>query len=255
MGAGEAATGIADLTVTAMMADGLDEATARRRCWLFDSKGLVVKSRTDLASHKQPYAHEFDAIRDFVTAIDALKPTCIIGVAAVGGTFNEAVVRKMTQLNERPMIFALSNPTSQSECTAEQAYRWSDGRALFACGSPFDPVTLGGRTFVPRQGNNSYIFPGVGLGAIASRSARVTDEMFMAAAKSLAEQVTQADLDQGSLYPPLKSVRDVSAHIAAAVADVAFRQGHAGVARPADLLAYVKAQMYAPDYEQYIIGA
>ncbi len=254
LGAGEAATGIADLTSSAMRAEGLDEAAARKRCWLVDSKGLVVASRKDLGEHKLPYAHDHAPVKDFLSAIEALKPTVIIGVAAVGGTFNEAVVRKMAELNKRPMIFALSNPTSQSECTAEQAYRWSDGRALFACGSPFDPVTLAGRTYVPRQGNNSYIFPGVGLGAIVTRTTRITDEMFMAAARALAQQVTQQDLDQGSLYPPLKNVRDVSAHIAVAVADVAFQQGYARITRPADLLGFVRAQMYEPRYEQYTIG-
>ena len=154
----------------------------------------------------------------------------------------------------KPIVFALSNPTSKSECTATQAYRWSDGRALFACGSPFDPVTLDGRSHVPRQGNNSYIFPGVGLGVIASGASRVTDEMFMAAAHALAEQVTEDDLRQGSLYPPLKNVRSVSAHIAAAVAAAAFRRGLARGAQPADLLGFVKSQMYEPCYATYVAG-
>ena len=154
----------------------------------------------------------------------------------------------MAALNRRPIVFALSNPTSKAECTAEQAYRWSEGRAIFACGSPFDPVTVGGRRFVPRQGNNSYIFPGVGLGVIAVRATRVTDAMFMAAARTLAAQVTQDDLDQGSIYPPLKNIREVSAHIAAAVADVAYREGLTRLPRPADLLAFMKAQMYEPRY-------
>jgi malate dehydrogenase (oxaloacetate-decarboxylating)(NADP+) len=158
----------------------------------------------------------------------------------------------MTRINPRPIVFALSNPTSKAECTAEQAYQWSGGRALFACGSPFDPVTLDGKTHVPRQGNNSYIFPGVGLAAVAVRTTRVTDEMFMAAARTLAEQVTEADLAQGSLYPPLAHVRDVSAHIAAAVANVAYEQGFATVPRPADLLAYVRSQMYDPVYMSYV---
>jgi malate dehydrogenase (oxaloacetate-decarboxylating)(NADP+) len=157
----------------------------------------------------------------------------------------------MGALNRRPIVFALSNPTSKSECTAEQAYAWSEGRALFACGSPFDPVAIDGRTLVPRQGNNSYIFPGVGLGAIAVRARRITDEMFLAAARALAAQVTAQDLAQGSLYPPLAQVRDVSLQLAAAVADVAFRQGHAGIERPTDLLAHVRSCMYEPLYPRY----
>jgi len=251
LGAGEAATGIADLTVQAMVAEGLDEAAARQRCWLFDSKGLVVRSRTDLAEHKVPYAHAHAAEGEFLAAIHALKPTALIGVSGKGATFTQSVVRAMTEYNARPMVFALSNPTSQSECTAEQAYAWSHGRALFACGSPFDPVTIGGHTFVPRQGNNSYIFPGVGLGVIATRAAHVTDAMFMAAAYGLAAQVQQADLDQGSLYPPLRQVREVSAHIAAAVGEVAYAQGLACVPRPADLFGFMKSQMYEPSYADY----
>jgi malate dehydrogenase (oxaloacetate-decarboxylating)(NADP+) len=255
LGAGEAATGIADLTVAAMVAGGAPEAEARERCWLVDSKGLVVKSRTDLGAHKQPYAHEHPPVVDFPSAVRKLAPTAIIGVAAVGGTFTQEVVEEMARINKRPIVFALSNPTSQSECTAEQAYRWSGGRALFACGSPFDPVTIDGATHVPRQGNNSYIFPGVGLAAVAVRATRITDEMFMAAARTLALQVTEADLRQGSLYPPLAHVRDVSAHIAAAVASVAYEQGFAKAAKPADLLAYVRSQMYEPRYAQYVADA
>jgi malate dehydrogenase (oxaloacetate-decarboxylating)(NADP+) len=177
-----------------------------------------------------------------------LRPTAIIGVAAVGAAFTREVVAAMAAFNERPIIFALSNPTSKSECTAQQAYEWTDGRALFASGSPFAPVRLGEAQYVSRQGNNSYIFPGVGMGAIVSRTRRVTDEMFLVAARTLAEQVTAEDLAQGSLYPPLPSIRAVSAHIAAAVADVAFTRGIAGASRPADLLAHVKAAMYEPDY-------
>ena len=250
-GAGEAATGIADLAVEAMVASGMSQARARQRCWLVDSKGLVVKGRADLAAHKQPYAHDHQPASSLLEAVNALRPTAIIGVAAVGGAFTEEVVRAMAAQNERPIVFALSNPTSKSECTAAQAYRWSEGRALFACGSPFDPVTLGDKTFVPRQGNNSYIFPGVGLGVIASGANRVTDEMFMAAAHTLAAAVSEDDLQQGSLYPPLKSIREVSAHIAAAVAEVAYRKKLAQGAKPADLLAFVKAQMYEPRYATY----
>jgi len=247
-GAGEAATGIADLVVAAMVAEGLDEGAARMRCWLFDSKGLVVGSRTDLAEHKRPYAHDHAGVATLLEAVNSVKPTAILGAAAVGGAFTKQVVEAMSAINPRPIVFALSNPTSKSECTAEQAYQWSGGRALFACGSPFDPVELGGQRFVPRQVNNSYIFPGMGLAAIATGATRVTQPMFMVAARTLAEQVTQADLEQGSLFPPLKNIREVSARIAAAVAAVAFREKLARVPEPADLLAFVKSQMYEPGY-------
>src|SRR3954464_1416423 len=214
LGAGEAATGIADLVVSAMMTEGATEAEALRRNWLVDSRGLVVGGRDGLSGHKLRYAHQDQApIADFLTAIRTLKPTAIIGVAAVGGAFTPEVLKAMAELNEQPIVFALSNPTSKAECSAEDAYRYTDGRALFACGSPYDPVKLNGRTFVPRQGNNSYIFPGVGLGVIASGARLVTDEMFMAAAHTLANCVTGADLEQGSLYPALPRIREVSAHI------------------------------------------
>ena len=252
LGAGEAATGIADLTVAAMIAEGLPALEARRRCWLFDSKGLVVSSRRDLAAHKEPYAHDHAAEEHFLLAVRAIRPTAIIGVAAVGGMFTEPVIGEMTSLNERPIIFALSNPTSRSECTAEQAYRWSRGRALFASGSPFAPVTIHGRTFAPRQGNNSYIFPGVGLGVIASGATRITDAMFLAAATELASCVTGEDRQHGSLYPPLSQVRAVSARIAAAVAGVAYTEGLATTPRPDNLLAFVTGHMYEPNYPSYV---
>jgi malate dehydrogenase (oxaloacetate-decarboxylating)(NADP+) len=251
LGAGEAATGISDLLVAAMQADGLSEAQARGRCWLVDSKGLVVASRTDLAAHKKPYAHEHAPVGDFIGAVKALKPTAIIGVSATPNAFTQEVVGAMTRLNERPIVFALSNPTSRAECTAEQAYEWSGGKALFASGSPFDPVDFNGRRYVPRQGNNSYIFPGVGLGTVAVAASRVTDEMFMEAARTLASTVSQSDLDQGSLYPPLRNIREVSLLIATSVAEVAFQRGLAGIDRAGDLTALIRAQMYQPEYIGY----
>ena len=248
LGAGEAATGIADLIVSAMMAEGLSEADAVQRNWLVDSKGLVVKGRPGLSGHKLRYAHDQEPISAFLTAINTLKPTAIIGVAAVGGAFTPEVLQTMAKLNDRPIIFALSNPTSKAECSAEQAYSQTQGRALFACGSPYEPVQLDGQTFVPRQGNNSYIFPGVGLGVIASGARLVTDEMFMAAAHTLAHSVTEADIAQGSLYPALPRIREVSAQIAAAVADVAYQRGLANGPPPNDLIGFVQSQMYDPHY-------
>jgi len=252
LGAGEAATGISDLLAAAMVADGLTPAQARGRCWMVDSKGLVVAGRGDLAEHKKAYAHEHEPVRDFIGAVRALRPTAIIGVGATPGLFTREVIEEMTRVNERPIVFALSNPTSKSECTAAQAYEWSDGKALFASGSPFDAVEWGGRRFVPRQGNNSYIFPGVGLGVVSVRSVRVTEEMFMAAARTLAECTGEEDLAQGSLYPPLNRVREVSARIATAVAEVAYRDGFAEVERPADLLEFMRGQMYDPRYVSFV---
>ena len=250
-GAGEAATGICDLVVSAMVSQGLTEANARRRCWLVDTQGLVVKSRTKLAEHKLPYAHDHPFVPDFLSAIQTLKPTAIIGVAAVGGTFTRKVLETMARVNERPIVFALSNPTSKAECTAEEAYRWTGGRAIFACGSPFDPVTIDGKTYVPRQGNNSYVFPGVGLGAIASGARHITDEMFSSAAHALARQVTEADLAQGSIYPALTRIREVSAHIATAVAEVAYKRKLASTRKPLDVLGHVTSQMYDPHYRDF----
>jgi malate dehydrogenase (oxaloacetate-decarboxylating)(NADP+) len=252
LGAGEAATGICDLVVSALVEQGLSRDDARRRCWLVDSRGLVVKSRADLAAHKLDYAHDHPYVPDFLSAVETLEPTAIIGVAAVAKAFTQPVLEAMTRFNERPIVFALSNPTSKAECTAEEAYRWTGGRAIFACGSPFDPVTLDGQTFVPRQGNNSYIFPGVGLGTIACGARRVTDEMFSAAARALAHQVTETDIAQGSLYPALSRIREVSAHIATAVAKVAYDRGLASKPKPADLFAYISAQMYDPHYSSYV---
>jgi malate dehydrogenase (oxaloacetate-decarboxylating)(NADP+) len=249
LGAGEAATGISDLLVSAMVEEGLGEAEARARCWMTDSRGLVVAGRSDLAEHKKPYAHPHEPVGDFLGAVRALQPTAIIGVGAVAGTFTEPVVREMARLNERPIVFALSNPTSKAECTAQQAYEWSDGRALYASGSPFDAVTLAdGRRFVPRQGNNSYIFPGVGLAVVVVGSRRVTDAMFLTAARTLSSCTTEADLAQGSLYPPLDEVREVSARIAADVAEIAYRDGLAELPRPVDLGRAIRAEMYDPRY-------
>jgi malate dehydrogenase (oxaloacetate-decarboxylating)(NADP+) len=248
LGAGEAATGIADLVVSAMMAEGASEAEALRRNWLVDSRGLVVKNRPDLTEHKLRFAHDHAPVGDFLIAIRTLKPSAIVGVAAVGGAFTPEVLQTMAEINDRPIVFALSNPTSKAECSAAEAYRHTGGRALFACGSPYDPVQLNGKTFVPRQGNNSYIFPGVGLGAIASGARLVTDEMFMAAAHTLANLVSEADIEQGSLYPALPRIREVSAHIATAVADVAYKRELATGPMPNDLMAYVLSQMYDPHY-------
>jgi malate dehydrogenase (oxaloacetate-decarboxylating)(NADP+) len=251
LGAGEAGIGIGELVVDALQAEGVSEALARRQCWFVDSKGLVVRGRTDLAEHKLPFAHEHPPVATLFESVEALSPTAIIGVSGMPQTFAEPVVRAMARLNERPLIFALSNPTSKAECTAEQAYGWSDGRAIFASGSPFAPVTLQGRTHVPGQGNNSYIFPGVGLGVVASQSQRVTNEMFLVAARTLAEQVSEADLALGRIYPDLKRIREVSAAIAAAVAQVAFERGLARLPRPADLATLVRASMWQPLYGEY----
>jgi malate dehydrogenase (oxaloacetate-decarboxylating)(NADP+) len=248
LGAGEAGIGIADLIVTGMMEEGLTAAEARRCCWFVDSTGLVVKSRGNLAVHKLPYAHDHESLPDLLTAVQTLKPTALIGVSGQPQQFTQPIIEAMSELNERPIIFALSNPTANSECTAEQAYTWSDGQAIFASGSPFDPVTYSGQTFVPGQGNNSYIFPGVGLGVVAAEARQVTDEMFMAAAKTLAEIVTEDDLAQGRIYPSLKMIREVSAQIGAAVAAVAYEQNLARAPRPDDLLAHVKGKMYEPVY-------
>lgn len=252
LGAGEAATGIAGLVVAAMEAEGLATEEARRRCWLVDSRGLVVQGRAGLAEHKLPYAHPHEPLPDFLSAVEALRPTIIVGVSGQAGGFSRPVLEAMARINDRPIVFALSNPTSKAECTAEQAYTWTEGRAIFASGSPFGPVTLGDRTYVSGQGNNAYIFPGVGLGVIACGARLVTDEMFFAAARALADEVSEQDLEKGLVYPPLAEIRQVSAAIARAVVEVAYERGLATEPRPDDILAFIEGQMYVPRYTSYV---
>lgn len=248
LGAGEAGVGIADLVVTAMTEEGLSVQEARERCWFVDSHGLVIKDRTDLAAHKLPFAHDHEPLDNLLAAVDELRPTAIIGVSGQPRTFTREIIEHMAKYNERPIIFSLSNPTSKSECTAEEAYTYSGGRAIFASGSPFPPFKLYGKTFYPGQGNNSYIFPGVGLGVVVSGARHVTDEMFEAAARTLAEQVTEEDMAAGRIYPVLTRIREVSVAIATAVAEIAYREGLATEPEPDDLPQYIREYMYDPRY-------
>lgn len=249
LGAGEAATGIANL-IAAAIADetGMPMEEARKRCFLFDSKGLVESTRTGLTAHKKDFAHDAQPATSFLQAVQQLRPTAIVGVAALPNAFDSMVIGEMSAINERPIIFALSNPTSKAECTAEMAYQFSDGRALFASGSPFDTVQYKGKTFVPRQGNNSYVFPALGRAATFVKAKTMPTGMFLAASRKLAELVTQEDLDNGSLYPSLTEIRPISEAVSVAVAQWAYDNGLATAEKPEDLDAAVKASMYTPHY-------
>jgi malate dehydrogenase (oxaloacetate-decarboxylating)(NADP+) len=251
LGAGEAGIGIADVFVAALGELGISQEQARKQCWFVDSQGLLVTGRENMPAHKRPYAHDHPPISDFAEVVRTVQPTAILGLSGQPGSFTQEVVESMATINERPIIFALSNPTSKAECTAEQAYTWSEGRAIFASGSPFDPVKLGNRTFVPGQGNNAYIFPGVGLGAIVSQARTITDEMFLAAAHSLANQVTEADLERGRVYPALSRIRKVSALIAYDVARIVYDKGLTDKEEPADIMAEIHAYMFQPVYPHY----
>ena len=251
LGAGEAGIGVANAFVAALAADGKPEQHARKQCWFVDSKGLLVAGRDNVSEAKKPFAHKHAHIASLLEAVKTLQPTALIGLSGQPGAFTGEVIDAMAQINPRPIIFALSNPTDSSECTAEQAYALSNGQAVFASGSPFEPVKIRNQTFVPGQGNNVYIFPGVGLGAIVSQSRVVTDEMFLAAARSLACQVSDADLSHGRIYPPLSRIRQVSALIAQEVARIAYERGLATKPEPADLAAEIRTCMYQPVYPHY----
>ena len=252
LGAGEAGAGIAALVARAIATEtGCDLADARRRVSLVDSKGLVTRARVDtLAAHKVPFAHDAPEAPSLLDAISQTRPTALVGVAAVPGAFDAAVLGKMADLNDTPVIFALSNPTSKAECTAEEAYAHTRGTAVFASGSPFAPVTLpNGETKVPGQGNNAYAFPGIGLGALLAGATRISDDDMYAAARALADAVDDAQLANGCVYPPLADIRDVSARVAAAVAKNAYDSGCAtNLPRPPDLLAAARAAMWQPVY-------
>ena len=245
LGAGSAATGIADLMTSAFVDEGLSPEEATRHLWFVDVNGLVVRQRTDLMAHNLRYAHDA-APMGFVEAIDTIQPHVLIGATGAPGTFTRPVIERMSAINRRPAIFALSNPTSRAECTAEQAYSWSAGRAIFASGSPFGPVAYEGRTFCPAQGNNAYVFPGIGLGAIACRARTLPDELFLVAARTLAGLVRQSDLDQGSLYPPLRDIRKISLAIAVSVASKAHALGVAQEKHPKNLRRAIETTMYRP---------
>jgi len=248
LGGGSAATGIAELISQAMALEGLDIAAARGRNMLFDINGLMVKSRTDLADFQRPFAVDHPPISTFVEAVQALRPTGIIGVSTVPKLFNQQVIEAMAQINERPIIFPYSNPTSRSECTAEEAYRWSAGRAIFASGSPFGSVEIAGKILVPGQGNNVYIFPAMGMAVFATEATRVTEAMFIVAAKAVAEQVTEKSLATGLIYPPQSQIFEASLHVAARVAEYVFDQGLARVERPADIGRLIASRIYHPAY-------
>lgn len=247
LGAGSAATGIGDLMVTAFEAEGLSNQGARERLNFVDIEGLLVASRNDLMPHNLPYAHDREQL-GFVDAIREIKPHILIGATGAPGTFNRDVIDAMCAVNDRPAIFALSNPTSRAECTAEQAYSWSQGRAFFSSGSPFKPVDFNGKILRPGQGNNAYIFPGVGLGVVASGATRITDNMFLIAAKTLADMVSDEDLEAGALYPSITDIRAVSLAIAVKVAEEAHAAGLATEAMPDDLEAAIAGTMYDPVY-------
>ena len=250
LGGGSAGTGIAELISQAMARDGMDIAEARRRNALFDINGLLVTSRTDLADFQKPFAQHRPPIGTFVEAVRALRPTAIIGVSAVPKLFSREVIEAMADINKRPIIFPYSNPTSRSECSAEEAYRWSDGRAIFASGSPFPPIEIAGHHFVPGQGNNVYVFPAIGMAVFATEAARVTEDMFIVAAQTVAEQVTDEDLATGLIYPPQSRILEASLHVAERVAAHVFDQGLARVPRPEDIGGLIRARAYKPIYPE-----
>jgi malate dehydrogenase (oxaloacetate-decarboxylating)(NADP+) len=249
LGGGSAGTGIAELISQEMALQGMDIAEARHRNALFDINGLIVTSRTDLADFQKPFAQDRAPVMTFVEAVKAIRPTGIIGVSAVPKLFTREVIEAMAEINQRPIIFPYSNPTSRAECTAEEAYRWSDGRAVFASGSPFPPVEIAGRRFIPGQGNNVYIFPAMGMAVFATEATRVTEEMFIVAAKAVAEQVTEEYLASGLIYPPQSHILAASLHVAERVAGYIFDNGLAQVPRPDDVGALIRARAYRPVYE------
>jgi malate dehydrogenase (oxaloacetate-decarboxylating)(NADP+) len=247
LGAGSAATGIGDLITYALQSEGLSEAEARQRLWFVDIDGLVVESRKHLMEHNIPYAHDHPAA-DFISAIKEIKPHILIGATGSPGTFTQEAVELMAEINQRPGIFALSNPTSRAECTAQQAYEWTDGRAIFASGSPFAEVEYKEQIFKPGQGNNAYIFPGIGLGSVASEAEKITEDMFLVAARTLASMVSEKRLLEGAIYPELSEIRSVSLEIAVAVADKAYEQKMAKKPKPNNLKQKIEDYMYDPSY-------
>jgi malate dehydrogenase (oxaloacetate-decarboxylating)(NADP+) len=250
LGAGNANIGIGAQIIAAMMRTGLDLREARERCRFVDSTGLLVMARHDLAEHKRPYAHKVHFTSNLPEIIETFRPTVLIGATGKPGLFTHEVLQAMARQTERPVIYALSNPTANAECTAEAAYEHTDGRAIFATGSPFAPVTVHARPRVTGQANNAFIFPGVGLGVIASGARHVTDRMFIAAAETLAAQVKPQELAAGAIFPSAARLHEIAVPIAAAVAKVAYEYDLATEPRPTDIAASIGMRRYVPRYAE-----
>lgn len=249
LGAGSAGIGLAGLLCSAMVEEGLTLEQAQSRVYMFDVNGLLETTRTDLVDFQRPYAHQHAPTKDFVAAIESIEPTTIIGVSTVGGTFTQRVIEAMSRINERPVVLALSNPTEHAECTSEQAYTWSKGKAIYAAGVQFPPFRFNGQTFLPGQANNFYIFPAIGMAVFATQASRVTDEMFIEAARAVADQVPADLLNQGSLYPPQSNILETEIQTAARIAKLVFDSGLARVKRPSDMVAFIREQVYRPEYQ------
>jgi malate dehydrogenase (oxaloacetate-decarboxylating)(NADP+) len=253
LGAGSAGIGLADLLCSAMVEEGLTLEQARSRIYMFDINGLLETTRTDLFDFQRPYAHPHAPTRDFVAAIESIKPSTIIGVSTIGGAFTQKVIEAMSGINERPVVLALSNPTEHAECTPEQAYTWSKGKAIYAAGVQFPPVHLNGQTFLPGQANNFYIFPAIGMAVFATQASRVTDKMFIEAARAVADQVPSELLNQGLLYPLQSNILETEIQTAARVAKLVFESELARVDRPADMVAFIREHVYRPEYTARVI--
>ena len=254
LGAGSASIGLSNLLCTALVQAGLTLEQAQQRINMFDVNGLLESSRTDLVDFQKPYAHVNTPMKvaDFNKAVEKFKPTTIIGVSTIGGAFTQDVVEAMAKINDRPIILALSNPTEHAECTALQAYTWSKGRAIYAAGVPFPPVSYNNQMFLPGQANNFYIFPAVGMAIYATKATRVTDEMFIEAAHAVAEQVTDDQLKQGLLYPLQSNILETEIKTAARVTKLIFDSNLARVEREDDCDEFIRKHVYKPGYEKLI---
>ena len=250
LGAGSAGIGIANLIASAMQMQGLSQDAARSRISLFDINGLIEPSRTDLSASQKVYAHKAAPSKDLAKTIEALKPTILIGVSTKGGAFNQQVIEAMSRVNERPIIFALSNPTDKAECSAEQAYTWSKGKALFAAGVQFPEVTIKGKTFHPGQANNFYIYPALGLATYVTRPRRITDECFIVAAQASADQVGPELRAKGMLFPSQSQILEMEVTTATRIAQFMFDKGLAAVKEPADIRKWIEGQLYTPHYDR-----
>ncbi|MDO5607470.1 MAG: NAD-dependent malic enzyme [Capnocytophaga sp.] len=251
LGAGSAGIGIANMIVEAMKLEGISEAEAITKINHFDVNGLVESSRTDLSPEQRRFAKNNAPTKSFAEAVNTLKPSIIIGVSTIGKAFTQEVVEAMAKHNERPIIFALSNPTEHAECSAEEAYQWSGGRAVYCAGVPFDEVKIGEKTFYPGQANNYYCFPGVSLAIYATQPTRVTDALWIESAKALSQLLTPEEKAKGMVFPPQSDILNVSLEVAVKVSEAIFDAGLARVERPSDIKAWIKTMLYNPVYQEF----